>query len=163
GPGFVTVYPCGSARPLASNLNFTPGTHVPNAVMSLVGQGGAVCFYAQVDVHLVVDVEGYFGPGSPYSSLVPARLLDTRAGSPTIDGEDAGGGKIPGGGVLQLQVTGRGGVPADATAVALNVTATNGVGPGFVTVFPCGASQPLASNLNFVAGEIIPNLVLIGP
>ena len=44
------------------------------------------------------------------------------------------------------------GVPADAAAVVLNVTVTDALGSGFVTVWPCGESLPTASNLNFVAG-----------
>ena len=51
---------------------------------------------------------------------------------------------------LPLQVTGRGAVPGDATAVVLNVTVTQPLGSGFVTVYPCGDPRPLASNLNFV-------------
>jgi hypothetical protein len=67
---------------------------------------------------------------------------------------------VPAGGLLRVPVAGRGGVPAGAGAVSLNVTAVQGAGPGWVTVFPCGAARPLASNLNFVAGQTVPNAVL---
>ena len=40
------------------------------------------------------------------------------------------------------------------------MTVTNPVGSGFVTVFPCGQSVPLASNLNYVAGQTVPNVVV---
>jgi len=43
--------------------------------------------------------------------------------------------------------------------VVLNVTVTQPTWDGTVVVFPSGASPPLASNLNFVAGQTIPNLV----
>ncbi len=90
------------------------------------------------------------------------RLLETRqgAGFDTIDGVAEGQGLLGAGSTVELQVTGRGGVPADASAVVLNVTVTGGTGLGFVTVFPCGASQPNASNLNFSAGQTVPNLVI---
>jgi alpha-tubulin suppressor-like RCC1 family protein len=68
GPGFVTVWPCGQARPLASNLNFTAGQTVPNAVLVKLGAGGAVCLYNSATTHLVVDVGGWFLPGEADSA-----------------------------------------------------------------------------------------------
>ncbi|MEP7047951.1 MAG: hypothetical protein ABI949_14775, partial [Ilumatobacteraceae bacterium] len=62
GAGFVTVYPCGSARPLASSVNFVAGSTVANAVLVKVGDAGQVCVFTQSATHLVVDVNGYFGP-----------------------------------------------------------------------------------------------------
>jgi hypothetical protein len=59
-----------------------------------------------------------------------------------------------------LQVAGRGGVDADAKAVALNVTVTEASGAGFLTVFPCGVAIPTASNLNYVTGSTVPNAVI---
>ena len=89
--------------------------------------------------------------------LTPARVLDTRSGAKV--GNAAGTGTP-----LTLALFGKGGLPAGGIgAVALNVTVTNTedptVGGGFVTVFPCG-TLPEASNLNFTAGQTIPNSVL---
>ena len=42
----------------------------------------------------------------------------------------------------------------------MNVTATNTSDAGFLTVFPAGAAQPTTSNLNFVPGQTVPNLVM---
>lgn len=96
------------------------------------------------------------GPvGAPaYQPLMPARLLDTRSGigAPT--------GPVPAGGQVDLQVNGRGGVPADAAAVVLNVTVVYPATAGYVTVYPSGASRPTASNLNFAAGQTMPNQVI---
>lgn len=58
-------------------------------------------------------------------------------------------------------MAGVGGVPADATAVTLNVTVTGTTASGFLTLWPAGASQPTASNLNWVAGQTIPNAVTV--
>jgi len=60
-----------------------------------------------------------------------------------------------------LVVVGQGGVPLDATAVALNVTVDGPDASGFVTVYPCGGSLPLASNVNFVAGQTVANAVTV--
>src|SRR4051812_49290301 len=71
------------------------------------------------------DVAMLDSDGSPYESLVPARVLDTRAGGLTVDGTASGVGPVGAGGVLDVVVTGRGGVPAAGVgAVVLNVTAT---------------------------------------
>jgi hypothetical protein len=90
----------------------------------------------------------------------PARLLDTRPGQSTVDGLFAGGGIRPGGSILELDVAGRGGVPGDASAAVLNITVTQPTAAGFVTAFPYGAELPTASNLNFTAGDTIPNAVI---
>jgi hypothetical protein len=83
-------------------------------------------------------------------------VLDTRNGT--------GGYSSPvgPGGTISLQVTGVDGVPATGvTAVVLNVTVTDPTAISFVTVYPDGETRPLASNLNFYAGETIPNLVVV--
>jgi hypothetical protein len=94
-----------------------------------------------------------------FTSLVPARLLDTR-GLSTVDGQFQGGGPLVLGQTVELTVANRGGVPIDADSVALNVTVTEGSGPGFVTVYPCGSQRPLTSSLNFVVGQSVPNAVI---
>ena len=87
-----------------------------------------------------------------YQPLTPARLLDTRSGvgAPKV--------KVPAGGRVDLQVTGRGGVPGSGVeAVVLNVTATNSTGSGYATVYPAGVSRPGASKLNFTLGQSVAN------
>ena len=158
--GYATVYPCGTEPPTASNLNYTPGQTIPNLVIAKIGTGGDVCIYTQSTTQLVADVLGYFPIATTYGPLVPARLLDSRPAATTIDSRFAGSGAIPLGTVTVVHVLGRGGVPANATTAVLNVTVTEPTAPGYVTVYPCGIEPPLASNLNFVAGQTIPNAVL---
>src|SRR3954453_8386542 len=102
------------------------------------------------------------GPSqSLYRGLNPARLLDTRPGSPTIDAMASGSGPVGQGQTLDLAVAGRGGVPSiGAGAVVLNVTATDAPLPTYLTVWPSGTPRPLASNLNIASGQTIPNLVI---
>ena len=160
---FITVYPDGATRPTASNLNATPGQTVPNMVIVPVGEGGQVDLYNNAGTaQLVVDVLGWFpDDAAAYTGLTPARLLDTRAGQPTSDGLFVGGGALGAASTTLLTVAGRGGVPADAAAVALNVTVTAPTGASFVTVFPAGLSLPTASNVNFVPGQTVPNMVIV--
>ena len=162
GHGFLTAWPTGDVRPLASNLNFGVLQTVPNLVVVKVGTGGRVSLYnGGGTTHLVADVAGWYGPsgaeeGSRYHSLTPARVLDTRAGN------GAAPTKVAAGGTLDLQVTGRGGVPATGvSAVVLNVTVTEPVSAGYLTAWPHADPRPLASNLNFAAGQTVANLVMV--
>lgn len=90
--------------------------------------------------------------------IAPARLLDTRPGSYTVDGQYRGIGALRDEQPITVQIAGRGGVPADATSVMLNVTAVTPDDGGFVAVWPSGAF-PGTSNLNFAAGDVVPNMV----
>jgi hypothetical protein len=58
GPGYVTAWPCGGDRPLASVLNYGKGATVANATLVGLG-GGALCVATSDSAHLVVDVTGY--------------------------------------------------------------------------------------------------------
>ncbi|HWL43868.1 MAG TPA: hypothetical protein VNQ73_13060 [Ilumatobacter sp.] len=158
--GFVTVYPCGAPLPTASNLNYTSGQTVPNAVIAAPGERGAVCLFTKSATHLIVDVSGWFATGAYTALKTPARLYESRAGRPTVDGRQRGEGLRPAESETRIKVAGRGGVSSAPASVVLNVTATETQGPGFVTVYPCGVARPNASNLNYLANQTVPNLVV---
>jgi hypothetical protein len=65
--GYVTVYPCGT-RPTASNLNFSQGQTIPNAVTTAISSSGHVCFYVYGKAHLLADIVGYYQLASSSSS-----------------------------------------------------------------------------------------------
>jgi hypothetical protein len=89
--------------------------------------------------------------GSTYVSVAPSRVLDTRIG---VGAPAAALGSHQS---ITLHVTG-GGVPASATAVALNVTVTQPTAPGWISVGPTPTTT--SSNLNFVKGQTVPNFVV---
>ncbi|MFN8021952.1 MAG: DUF1501 domain-containing protein [Acidimicrobiales bacterium] len=156
-PTYVTVSPSGELRPFASNLNPVPGAAIPNLVLARVGLGGSIDLYNNSGtVHLVGDVVGWFTPDSDVGleALAPARLLDTR------DGTGGVLGAIGPGQVVELQVTGRGGVSDECEAVALNVTATEPSAASYLTVWPSGQDKPLASSVNMAPRQTVPNMVL---
>jgi hypothetical protein len=161
--GFLTVYPAGSTRPVASSLNWAAGSIIPGLVTVQVGTGGAITFFnAGGSTDVVVDLEGYFaapsGTAGGEVALTPARITDTRPGS----GRPNAGRTLGSASTLTVQVTGAGGVPASGVSAAiLNVTVTNTSAPGVLTVWPAGAARPLASNLNWVAGQTVPNRVFV--
>ena len=156
--GYVTAWPCGTPQPNASNLNLAAGGTSPNLVVSKIGAGGKVCLFTQSSADLIADIAGFMPAGSSYRPVVPERLLETRT-----EGQIGySGAKPAAGATIELQVTGAGAtnVPAGANAVVLNVTGVGAESPGYVTVWPCGAPQPNASNLNLTTGGISPNLVM---
>ncbi|MEU7724481.1 hypothetical protein AB0B78_04395 [Streptomyces sp. NPDC040724] len=91
--------------------------------------------------------------GSEFTPYGPTRLLDTRSGTGTVKG------KVKGYSSTRVKVAGNGGIPTGVTAVALNVTAANTTSAGHVSVFASGNTRPTASNINFEAGQTVPNLV----
>ena len=158
-PSFLTVWPAGSARPTASNLNFGPSDTVPNRVIVGLGAGGQVSVYinaGSTDVVAYVNawVTDATAPASSaglYTALFPVRILDTRARPPSVGPA----------GTLTLTIGGMDGVPSGATAVVLNVTVTNPTADSFITAWPSDQARPLASDLNCVPGQTIPNLVVV--
>jgi hypothetical protein len=156
--GYVTAWPAGSPQPGTSNVNFGPSQVIPNLVTVPVGVGGAVDLFNRFGrVDLVADVVGWYGPTSTgsLSTVGPVRVLDSRDGT--------GGFATPWGPgqTRPLVLAGANGVPADATAVILNLTATDATLGGYVTAWPAGQPQPTASNLNFGPGVVVPNLVIV--
>jgi len=161
--GFVTVYPCGETRPQASNLNATTGQVVNNLALAKVGTNGQICLYSLADTDLIVDVAGFVPAGGGLLPLVPARLLETRSGpnDATIDGAHEGDGQIVGGQFERVVIAGRGGVPDDATGAMLNTTAIAPADYGFMTLYPCDAERPNASNVNHGPGDVVANAVFV--
>jgi hypothetical protein len=97
-------------------------------------------------------------PGTPgiwvrigFNPLTPVRILDTRNGP----------GPLTGGQTANLQVVGNNGVPFQASAVVMNATVTDTTDASFLTIYPQGVTRPLASNLNWSAGQTIANLVTV--
>lgn len=160
--GYLTAWPAGSPFPNASNINFVPGQTVANLAIVKVGTNGQVALFNSAgNTQVIADVAGWFPTTSELTPMVPSRLLDTRTGMSTIDGQFAGGGAITAGGELDLTVTGRAGIPTTGVgAVVLNVTAVIPTSPGYLTVWPAGSPQPFASNLNFTPGAVVQNLVI---
>jgi hypothetical protein len=161
GAGYISAWPCGEPQPNASNVNFASGDTVANSALIKVGAGGKVCLLvAERPTHVIVDITGWF-TGSEYQSRAGARILDTRTGGQSVDGIDIGTGAVAAGTTRELQVTGRAGVPANATAVVLNLTSTDQDGWGYVTAWACGTPRPNASSLNYDGSKAVTNLTLL--
>lgn len=161
-PGYLVAHACGTTTPLASNMNFAAGETISNLVavrMPPTPQGepeSGICFDSTARTHLVVDLEATVDIGAA-DIVLPTltRVLDTR------DGTGASAHKSVPEVPLEMQIAGTARVATDATAVGINVTVTEPDLPGYLTVYPCGQPRPLASNVNFDAGETIPNYVIV--
>ena len=115
---------------------------------------------------IVVDPPAVVGPVSPpaaptpagsrFVPLPPVRAVDTRTGT--------GGrsGPLTAGEEHDLVLAGARGVPADATAVALNLTGTDATAATHLTVWPAGGVRPDTSVLNLVPGATAASLVVAG-
>jgi hypothetical protein len=162
GRGFVTIFPCGTAQPQTANLNVQVGAAYGNASIAKLGTGGRICIFSSVSAQLIVDVTGVVGSASTYTPITPARLLESRPGLVTTDGQFNGIGRRPAGSVTTIQIAGRSGLPAAASlrSTAINVVAVNPSANGFITVYPCDVPMPTAASLNFRAGETIANSVV---
>jgi streptogramin lyase len=174
-PGYVTAYPTGSAAPFASNINYVASQVVPNLIEVGIGTGGDVSFFTSAKSDIVVDAEGFVTPtslggGGLYAPLAsPARLCDTRAGNPSdlvgpdaqCNGLDNLGETLKAGSSIQVQVGGDNAIPSTATAAVLNVTVANPKAAGYLTVYPQGGTQPFASNVNYTAGQVTANRVIV--
>ncbi|MFJ4096998.1 PKD domain-containing protein [Kitasatospora sp. NPDC089913] len=159
GAGHLIAYPSGEDRPETSNVNYTAGQTVPNLAIVPVGADGYVNLFNRgaAAVDLLADVAGYFSHSEAggYTSVGPTRLVDTREGLGTDQGQ------VPGWTSFPVQVAGRAGIPAGVGAVALNVTVTDPQSDGHLTVHPGDRQAPSVSNLNFRRGQTIANAVIV--
>ena len=154
GPGYAVVYPDsdGTGRtppPTASTVNFEAGTDVANGTFVALPENGKVCYATRgaPTVGLIMDLAGYTLPGAGVVTQPAHRLLDTRTAGAEVRGPVAPRT------VHTVQVSGRAGVPDDATAVLLNVTVTGATTGGNLRVYPADQPLPNSSVVNFAPGR----------
>ncbi len=158
--GFIAVYPDGTPTPSTSNVDYAAGQTVANHALALAGSDGLVDFYnhSSGPVDVIIDSYGYQVRGEPadtYQPAGPVRVLDTRSGL------GARVGAVAAKGTVTFQVAGTNGVPADAAAVVMNLTATDTKSAGYITAYPDGTTRPLISNADWAAGQTACSLVVV--
>ncbi|MER5483297.1 PKD domain-containing protein [Streptomyces sp. NPDC002812] len=153
----LTVWPSGQQRPATSNVNVRAGGTSSNTVTVPVGGGSLQAQLNSGKAELIIDFIGYYQPnaGDRFSPLAATRVLDTRTT----------GGALGGGKTRTVKVAGVNGIPADATAVALNLTGTGAKEQAHVIAYPDPAKRPATSNLNVEPGKDKSNqaIVPVGP
>lgn len=151
---YITVWPTGVERPLASNVNLAPGETRPNGVVTEIGLDGFVSLYNNAGkTHLIADLAGYYTESTTntaaYSTLAPNRVRDTRNS----------GGAVQAGQSIEIDFSAK--VPASATAVTINLTGVGATQNTFVTAWPTGTDRPTASSLNLSSAAATPNQVIV--
>lgn len=155
-PGYLTLHPHGTAVPGTSNLNYTTNVPLTKEVTVPLSSSGQFDIYnSGASTDAIVDVMGYYSSGgeAQYAPVTPTRVADTRAGS----GMPYAGQHLTTGATLNVQVTAANGdgVPSNATAAVINLTAIDSTAEGYLTVFAAGATQPSTSNLNVLANTLV--------
>jgi lysophospholipase L1-like esterase len=155
--GFVSLFACDASPPPTSSLNFSAGEIRANNALVRVDIHGAVCVSSTSATDVVLDVSGWFGAtGKQFQAVRPLRLLDTRSNHLVLSGGRITA-PVPASGVVTVDVAGVRGIPAGASAAALNVTVVTPPRHGFVTAFPDGADPRQVSTLNHEELSIIAN------
>ena len=156
--GYLTVFACGT-RPNTSNVNYEAGRTTAALATSLLTDR-AVCIYTFARVDLVVDLIGAFTPGGArFHALGPIRWVVTR-GNPAVF--PATGPLVATQGI-DVPIAGRGGIPADATGVWINLTAAGSPEDTVWQAYPgpCGP-PPASSTVNVLAGRAAATSTLVG-
>ena len=159
--GYITTYDCG-ARELVSSVNFPAGGTVGNAVIAPLSLRGTVCFYSSAPTDIVVDINGWFAAGEAFNTVGPKRVFDTRPGQSPESLRVVAKKQVSRAYELEVQMTELGRfTPADGmSAVSLNVTSVGSAAAGYITVYPCGTREFVAS-VNYPAGGIVGNAVIV--
>jgi hypothetical protein len=147
--GFLTAFSCDEPMPSTSNLNYLAGTtRATHAVVALAADR-SICVFTMVATDVLVDVTGSYSTAPAalgFHPMPPTRIYDSRLA----------------GGAWHTGETRPIAVPPTAAGVAINVTITEPSLEGFVTVNPCQAALPVVSNVNYMPGQVVANLVQIG-
>ena len=158
----VYLGPDANPNPSTSTINFKTGDISANGLtVALSATGTLSATYISTagnTTNLVFDVTGYFSPdpsGATYHPISPARLLDTRSGNGLSAKLSA---NVP----ATFQIGGRGGVPANATAVTGNVTVTGETASWAVYLGPVATATPTTSTINFNKGDVKANSLAVG-
>ncbi|MFD6971736.1 PKD domain-containing protein [Streptomyces sp. NPDC059979] len=154
----LSVSPTREDRPATSNVNVRAGGTTSNTVTVPVDKYGWVWMRLNSgQAAMIVDFMGYYQPntGQKFSPVAPTRLADTRTA----------GGALAGGTTRPVKVAGVNGIPADAKAVAVNLTSTAATSDSHVIAYPDSAHRPAVSNLNPEPGKDKSNqaIVPVGP
>ncbi|MEQ1699321.1 MAG: peptidoglycan-binding protein [Ilumatobacteraceae bacterium] len=157
--GYLTVYDC-DVRPNTSNINFVAGRTTAGMAITTLNDR-RICVFSSAAADLIVDITGEFdATGDTFFSMAPTRWIDTRDNSGV---QSVTIGARASGSDTELTLAGVGDIPADASAVWLNITGVGATGNVFLTAYPgpCGTA-PLASNVNIFRGRTAASAALVG-
>lgn len=138
---YLTLYPAGGARPVASTVNAETGRTTPNQATVPIGADRSVVLYNNFGVtDAAVDLVGYYAPesaGEFHAVSPPTRIEDTRSNGVPLGADDT------------MRVSSTLQDTAPVSALAINLTGVHSYSPPtFVTTWAHGGTRPFTSNLN---------------
>lgn len=149
--GVIAAYPDGESLPGVSNVDFHANQNVANTVVVAVGSDGYVDLanVSSGTTDFIADLQGYYSVGgsSGYTAVTPTRVLNTGVTKTPV----------PAGGTVKVDLAGYAGI----SAAMLNVTVVDATGNGYITASPDGSPVPATSNVNYLAGQTVPNEVVV--
>ena len=159
---YLSAWATGAAQPVVSTLNALDGRIAANAAIVPAGGPGSISVYASDPTNLIVDTNGYFGTPvgqTPlyFYPLTPCRAVDTRTaagplGGPTLAANTTRSFMLPSSSC---------GIPANALAYSLNITAVPQGPLLYLTAWPAGQNQPVVSTLNAQQGLPVANAAIV--
>lgn len=151
--GYPAVSQVVTTKASTFTVNYTFRDYANNATDDAFNQMATV-YVTDASKRPDISAQSLDRVGAGYTPVSPLRILDTRhaIGISTT-------APITGGSDVVVQVAGKDGVPANAEAVVANVTAVTPTADGYLTAYADGQSMPATSNLNYSAGQVVPNLV----
>ncbi len=155
---FLTVWPAGQQRPMASTLNSWTGKVVANAAIVPSGNNDSVSVYGYNPTDVIMDINGYFARGGlpgalSFYPVTPCRVADTRgAAGPILESGTMRSFGVPASGCN---------IPNTAQAYAMNVTVVPEGPLWYLTAWPAGAGQPNVSTLNSWDGSVVANAAIV--
>ena len=160
--GYLTIWPTGQAKPVISTLNSLDGRIKANAAIVPAGIGGPISVFVTDASNVVLDINGYFLPGTnttlAFFPVTPCRVADTRWTNGSLGGPFLTGGVERSFPVLASSCN----LPNSAAAYSLNFTAVPRHGSlSYLTVWPAGGTRPLVSTLNAPTGAVTANAAIM--
>jgi hypothetical protein len=155
---YLSTWPTGTAQPLVSTLNDDNGIVLANAAIVRAGTSGSIDVYVTQQTHLIIDVNGYFGPpatgGQQFYPLTPCRAVDTRNppgpfGGPVLSGQ------------RDFNLAAGTCAPVGTQAYSLNATVVPRGYLGYLTLWPAGQPQPFVSTLNAPDAAVTSNAAIV--
>jgi hypothetical protein len=160
--GYLTMWPAGEPQPSVSTLN-SDGRVKANAAITPAGANGGVSVFASDATQFILDINGYFVPagtsvsGLQFYPLTPCRVTDTRNATGPLGGPFLAANTSRDFPVKSSACA----IPAAAEAYSLNVTAIPHSLLAYLTAWPSGQPQPLASTLNASTGAVTANAAIV--
>ena len=163
GPvGYLTVWPAGQVQPYVATMT-SDGRYKSNAAIVPAGVSGAVSVFVTDTADVVLDIYAYFAPSGPstlqFYKLPPCRVADTRNSSYP---QGLGPPSLPARTPRNFPVLSSPcGIPSNAAAYSLNVTAVPYGSLIYLTVWPTGENQPYVATLNAPTGTVTGNAAIV--